>query len=92
MPDGFWFDIKNQREFLDYLATQVYHLSNLDDWYSIRSREIEDEGATAMLSDSYRNSYVAALQTIYPEVEWYPWKFSRVGPVRISVFLFHIIT
>ena len=35
VPKGFWKDIKNQRDFMDWIGLQI-GLKSMDDWYHVK--------------------------------------------------------
>jgi Mg2+ and Co2+ transporter CorA len=72
---GFWKDSNNQREFMNSLA-QEFNIdpSKAEQWYEIRVRDVLERQGAPLLTH-FNNSLYLALQTIYPELEIYPWLF-----------------
>eukprot|EP01027_Heterolobosea_sp_BB2_P009730 GEZU01014328.1.p1 GENE.GEZU01014328.1~~GEZU01014328.1.p1 ORF type:complete len:409 (-),score=52.61 GEZU01014328.1:123-1349(-) len=85
-PPGFWKDLNNQRRFFDWAARQL-HISNLDQWYSVRP-EVDFPkrlGCTAKgLLERYDRSLFRALSAVYPEHEWLPWRFAALSKQALA--------
>lgn len=79
LPDGIWHDLKNQRRFFDWFADE-YKMERLEDWYNIKTLEVRRRGGEAVLDmyTRWSHSLQHALQDIYPEYRWIPWKFHQV--------------
>jgi len=75
VPSTFWKNLDNQRKFFDWVAKQL-HLKKPDDWYQVSPKEINKMGGSTIMG-MYSGSLYKALQSIYQDVEWYPWKFKR---------------
>lgn len=46
-------------------------------WYRVKLRDILSHGGRSIL-EYYNSSIFDMLCTVYPEVEWLPWQFSRL--------------
>ena len=77
VPRGYWNDMKNQRDFFDWLAKQL-ELRKPEEWYSVKLIDIERRGGGWLLNHLYGGSLVKALSAIYPESKWHSWKFEKV--------------
>jgi hypothetical protein len=44
-PTGYWQDVKNQRDFLDKLATR-FKITKPDEWLSVTTKEVLSEGGS----------------------------------------------
>jgi len=64
VPRGFWLDKANQRDFFDDLAKKL-NLEHWQDYYRIRSTEVEENGGKTLLS-MYKNVQ-RAIESAYPE-------------------------
>lgn len=73
-PRGFWGDKDLQRKFFNWLGAQLGY-KTMDDWYNITLQGICKHGGYGLLSVYYGNSTLKALQGVYPEHNWVPWKF-----------------
>ena len=51
----------------------------MGDWYKVRADDINQNGGSGMLWRQYGGSPSRALQAIYPEHVFLPWKFSSVS-------------
>ena len=50
---------------------QKLEIKNLDDWYSIKYEDVENNGGR-MLLQQYEDSLTKMLLSFYPEFEWDP--------------------
>jgi hypothetical protein len=53
----------------------------MEDWYSIRNKDIEENGGATLLS-LYRDSCSLVLRNVFDHHEWLPWKF-RYSPRKM---------
>jgi hypothetical protein len=74
VSSNFWSDMKNQRDYMDWTAEQL-GIETQEDWYSVQLNSFVGN----MLNELYNNSLPSALQHIYPEYEWTPYRFRTVG-------------
>jgi hypothetical protein len=77
VPHDYWSDINRQREFFDWLFKEL-EMDDMEDWYSVESKDINERGGTGFLSTYYSDSPSSALMTVYPEYDWQPWRFRTV--------------
>ena len=78
-PDGCWNDSANQRAYMDWLGQELGY-TKPEDWYGVRKVHFEKNNGIGFLRP-FRNSPREALESIYPDYEWLPWKF-RLRPER----------
>jgi hypothetical protein len=80
VPDGYWRNIKNCREFLEGIAPDV-GVKDIDDWYQVTIEDVSNAGGTTMIHSVYSGSLRNALESIFTEHKWDPTKFrnSTVG-------------
>jgi hypothetical protein len=67
IPNGFWNDPSNGKNFFDWLALQL-NVKQWEDWYGVTKSDIEGNGGGTLLQlhqDSPRNALIAA----YPHLE-----------------------
>jgi hypothetical protein len=76
LPNNFWDDINNQKEYMNWLFKKLEY-KELSDWYQISTDLIRDNKGSGLLP-KYDNSLQVLIKLIYPEYEWIPWKFNRV--------------
>jgi hypothetical protein len=76
-PDDYFNNMLNQRKFLDYVGEQL-GVETLDDWYKFMLDDVKKVAGISLFVNCYQSSLVKALQMVYPEHEWLPWKFMRV--------------
>eukprot|EP01114_Cavostelium_apophysatum_P016205 TRINITY_DN4556_c0_g1_i1.p1 TRINITY_DN4556_c0_g1~~TRINITY_DN4556_c0_g1_i1.p1 ORF type:complete len:468 (-),score=106.38 TRINITY_DN4556_c0_g1_i1:76-1479(-) len=77
VPSGYWLEKSHQKEYLEHIGRQL-KVEKLDDWYSITLEQVESIGGASFLPRYYGESLSKALQALYPEKEWIPWKFKQV--------------
>jgi hypothetical protein len=78
VPDGYWKNKENQKQFLDWLAPQL-QIRTWEDWYSVTGGTIAQHGGRWLLQDHYDNSVPALLSSVYPNYPWLPWGFANPG-------------
>lgn len=67
---------KDSRElFFECLATKL-RLETMTDWYKITKRDVTEYGGREMLQKYYGGSVARAIQKIFLNHEWKPWKFN----------------
>lgn len=75
-PQGFWRDIDNRRQYLDWLAGQL-GVRTTDQWYGVTTQQmIEHHGHTLLATKGY--SILNVLREYLPNHDWKPWLFERV--------------
>src|SRR5689334_15124794 len=65
------------RELFDSVAVKL-ELQTVDHWYSLNVQKFNEAAGNFILA-TYKGSLTKALQTIYPQFDWQPWKFSSVS-------------
>src|SRR4051794_7544604 len=78
--DSFWMKTTNHRKYLDSLGKKL-NIKEINDWYSISMTRINKEGGSVFFQTHYENSLWKALQSVYPESEWQPWKDEKQVPL-----------
>jgi hypothetical protein len=76
MPRGMWNDPAVQKQYFDWLSTQLAIGDNLERWYGITTDQIISHSGTQLLQRVFNHSLAAALKVVYPHHEWHEWKFS----------------
>jgi hypothetical protein len=76
VPNGFWKEKSNWRQYFDWAGRKL-GIKNLDDWYNVKRVDVIDEGGGGVLNMHFGGSLGKALMTIYPEHEWLPWRFEQ---------------
>ena len=76
IPTKFLQSIENQRNFFDQLYIK-FGLQELDDWYSITTQNIFDNGGCRILK-IYNSSLFEALKTVYTEHNWEEKKRNKI--------------
>ena len=77
VPGGYWDDIAHRRQFLRWLGQRCGFRTPAD-WYSIRQRHFKMNRGGGLLAHAYGFSVFRAVQELFPDAEWLPWKFGGV--------------
>ena len=77
VPQGYWNDINNKREFMNWLGKQLGY-QKMDDWYNLHWKDIAKYGGWSLLM-KYNGSPSQILQSVYPEHKWIIWMFNSVS-------------
>lgn len=77
VPANWWASPENRMEYLQWLAAKLNY-TKLEDWYQVTTLTIRKNYGTGLL-DIYDNSVIEMLRANFPEHDWKPWKFLRVG-------------
>jgi hypothetical protein len=75
-PRAFWIEPSNSREFFDQLGRKLEY-KTLDDFYHIGADNMKKFGGAALLENYYKNSFIQALQDIYPQHKWLAWNVEQ---------------
>jgi len=75
IPQGFWQEISNQRDFFDHVGKKL-NIKKWEEWYSVKKNDVADHGGLSILQ-YYENSPCQALMNIYPEYGWDVAKFAE---------------
>jgi len=81
---GFWKEKSNRKSFFDWLFKEL-NLQRMENWYSVKVRQVIDHGGGGMLVVCYGNSLQRALLDCFPEFQWNWRDFGRIGDC-ISLF------
>src|SRR5207237_587250 len=74
-PIGYWNNMENQREFIDWLGKKLGY-SKMDDWYRVYTADILQNGGGRLLN-LYGGSPIKLIQSIFKEHHWDVHKLSR---------------
>lgn len=75
MRRGYWEKEENHVAYFKWLGEELgYH--SLDGWYNVTVADICRHGGSRLLHAHYNGSPSKALQSVYPEHNWLPWRFS----------------
>lgn len=83
VPQNFWHDVKNVREFFNWMYTK-FELKSLDDWYGVSVKEVELYGGKYFLS-IYGGMW-QALSIVYPHHKWNPKLFMNTRKTQQYLF------
>jgi hypothetical protein len=76
-PMNYWNDIKNHKQYMEWLFG-ILDYKTIEDRYKITADIINKNYGGGLLSNQYNSSLQRMITTIYPEIEWLPWKFIQV--------------
>lgn len=74
-PKSFWEDVKNQRNFMDWIAQQK-NFTSMDDWYKLTYNDLKSMGGGTLLI-KYNSSVIQLLMGVYPEFDWKRQQFPK---------------
>jgi hypothetical protein len=77
VPHGYWDEIYNQRKYFDWLAERK-DMKTPQEWYSLTDQDIIENGGNGLMINRYQGSKYLALNAIYPDTHWQPWKFDKI--------------
>ena len=73
-PSSMWTDINNQRQFCNWLETEL-QIKKMEDWYEVKKSQITEKQGSFLLNRIYDGSLYKALKYIYPQIQWSFWYF-----------------
>eukprot|EP01118_Nematostelium_gracile_P010561 TRINITY_DN3656_c0_g1_i6.p1 TRINITY_DN3656_c0_g1~~TRINITY_DN3656_c0_g1_i6.p1 ORF type:complete len:404 (+),score=92.95 TRINITY_DN3656_c0_g1_i6:77-1288(+) len=76
VPTGYWDDINNQREATKKLGKELGYKS-MEDWYQITQNDLYRQNLGGLLT-KYNGSPSQFVKAMFPEHQFYPWKFSSI--------------
>jgi hypothetical protein len=68
VPRGYWDQIENQRNFLDWFGKQ-FRFDSLNNWYGITAKQIIEKGGAGLLH-KYNDSVSSMVMSIFEEYSW----------------------
>jgi hypothetical protein len=77
---GFWNDISNQKEYIEWLYNTL-GFTDMTDWYYIRQKHFKDNYGS-FIFDYYNGSPYQLLTTLYSDYDWKFWMFHK-APLNI---------
>ena len=76
LPKGYWDDINNRREFMDWLGKQLGY-QKMDDWYRIDYDLVQNNGGSVLLT-KHKDSLPLLVKSVYSQYNWMTWRFDKV--------------
>jgi hypothetical protein len=74
-----WTKLQHREKFFNHLMSLV-GCDTLEDFYRISPEDIAQYGGKVLLERVYDGHLTTALQSIYPNHTWLPWKFEQRVP------------
>jgi hypothetical protein len=68
IPDGYWHEMENRRNYMDWIADQM-KIECKEDWYGIRLEDIYKRNGRGLIR-FYLDSISDLLRSIYPDSTW----------------------
>eukprot|EP01118_Nematostelium_gracile_P002202 TRINITY_DN12432_c0_g1_i1.p1 TRINITY_DN12432_c0_g1~~TRINITY_DN12432_c0_g1_i1.p1 ORF type:complete len:374 (-),score=47.94 TRINITY_DN12432_c0_g1_i1:428-1549(-) len=68
-------DVDGEKKFFESLASHL-GMNEKNDWYRMTKEHVAEFGGERMLRKLYHGSVALALQDVYPDHKWLPWKFA----------------
>ncbi len=75
LSGGYWSDATHSRSFFESFC-QRRGILRVDDLYQYKAHVIKRDGGSGAICAGYGGSLVLALESVYPEYHWKPWKFA----------------
>jgi hypothetical protein len=72
VPHNLWLLKENHRKMMDLIG-EYLGVEKQEDWYHLTLEDVHEAGGHGLLYNYYNNSLFNALQSIYPEFDWYLW-------------------
>ena len=71
---GTWKKIENHKIYADWLGKKLRYETE-EDWYKITKKKICNNYGCGLLLKYYNNSPLKFIQSVFPNIDWLPWKF-----------------
>jgi hypothetical protein len=75
-PHRYWSQLKNQKEYLEWLGHHL-HFHCWEDWYNLKLKDIKSTGGSGLLS-KYGDSPRKIVENVFSDVAWQRWRFRSV--------------
>lgn len=82
-PKRFWASLKNQRQYVDWLAEQL-GIEQQEEWYQTVREDFARMGGARLL-ELYSKTHKKLLSILYPEFDWHFWRFVQVSHTIVIV-------
>jgi len=77
-PPGYWNDDDNCRKYIDWVKIELNY-SEMEDWYDLQLSKLSKNHYGAGIHRRFGGSAILFLEYFFPDYDWIPWKFYRVG-------------
>ena len=74
VPRNFWKELENRRQYLKWLE-KTLSFESPNDWYEVKGSDFSGNYGGGLFMNYYADSPQMAVKELYPEHEFYPWKF-----------------
>ena len=72
----FWTDLTNRKHCVENLALKL-GFNRPEDWYKVKVSDFQEHNGEGLI-EHYDLSPSSLLKSVYPDREWFPWKFTQV--------------
>jgi hypothetical protein len=86
IKNAIWSNWNHRRDFFDSLGTHL-NFFNLDDYYKLSEQPIQQYGGSGLLEYCFHGSIWKALEDVYPDHQWLPWRLSQKLPSQFWINL-----
>lgn len=84
-PRGYWDSLENQHSFAVNVLAPKYNFAlpnSIPDWYlswyGLKQKHFSDTNGSGLLAGKYGQSPIKFLQSVFPTIDWLPWKMGMV--------------
>ena len=70
----YWKEKENHKLYADWLGEELGFKTE-EDWYKIIKGDFTDNNGGGLLSSYYNNSPLTFVISVFPDIDWLPWKF-----------------
>ena len=77
VPDGFWDERRNRRNYLLWLGHKL-RFRRLRDWYRLSYEDMAKQHGGRVARVSWHGSPIHAVKECFPNYDWQEWKFVHV--------------
>lgn len=75
-PTNSWESKENQLEYMTWLS-KILSYTTMDDWFQIKQDDFHKNYGGGLLAGKHNDSPYKILKYVYPNYEWYFWKFTQ---------------
>ena len=75
---GTWKKIENRKIYAYWLGKKLGYKTE-EDWYKITAKDFNNNYGSGLLSSYYKGSPLTFVNSVFPDIDWLPWKFIIVA-------------
>tara|TARA_B100000424_G_scaffold232127_1_gene194730 strand:+ start:235 stop:1836 length:1602 start_codon:yes stop_codon:yes gene_type:complete len=73
-PTIYWKEKENHKLYADWLGEEL-GFKTMEDWYKITGKVFHNNYGGGLLGNYYKDSPLKFIQSVFPDIDWLPWKF-----------------